>query len=216
MLGIETIPFTAEEIDSLELRKETLVHGWIGPVRRALDRLGIVQPTLDHGPVEEIREFYGRHMWETNMKYVRERLENNHHMFIKPLKSGKAFTGFVTSGAIRDLIKTASFPDEFEILASDVVDFVAEYRLFIHRGLIVNCRHYRGDFTKYPDFEIAQKCVLAFKSAPVAYSLDLGVTSEGKTLVVEVNDAFSLGAYGMPSIAYAQMVIDRWCELTGI
>ena len=146
---------------------------------------------------------------------IRRDWDDNHHVFIKPLHVHKAFTGHVTSGSIANLIQTASMPDDFEVLCSEVVTFASEYRLFVHNGLIVDCRRYRGDFQVLPDFEVALACVGAYQGAPVAYSLDLGVTPEGRTLVVEVNDFFSLGGYGMASIQYAQAVLDRWAELLG-
>jgi hypothetical protein len=216
MLGIQTIPFVAEEIEQLDLRKETLVHGYIGTVRRAFDRIRVAQPHLDEGPPEEILKFYGRNMWATTMKEVRERLAEDRHIFIKPLRKQKAFNGHVTSGAIRDLIQTAGFDDDFEILASEPVEFVTEYRLFVHHGLVSGCRVYRGDFTKMIDFSVVFEILKAFKKQPIGFSLDMGLTSDGRTLVVEVNDAFALGSYGQPSIPYAQMVIDRWCQIVGI
>jgi len=222
LLGIHTVPFVAadkdaygdvQSLDSLELRRDTLVHGWIGSVRKALKKIGVPEPQWDGAPPKELEPFYGRRMWPTTMKEVRYRLEENNHIFIKPLKVQKAFTGFVTSGKVSDLIQTAGFEDDFEILASEPVEFVSEYRFFIHNGLIIGCKNYRGDFTRLPDFEVAYACLKAFKGSPVSYSLDLGVTADGKTLVVEINDAFALGAYGMPSVPYAQMVISRWEEM---
>lgn len=216
MLGVHTVPFTVDELDNLELRKDTLVHGWIGCVRKAFNRLGIEEPNYDGAPPEQIRDFYGRRMWTTTMGEIRKRMASDNHVFVKPLNKQKAFTGHVTSGKISDLIQTAGFPDDFEVLASEPVEFVSEYRLFVHQGLIKGCRHYRGDFTKLIDFDVAQACVNAFNKAPIGYSLDMGVTSDGRTLVVEINDAFALGAYGQPSIPYAQMVIDRWCQIVGL
>jgi hypothetical protein len=50
----------------------------------------------------------------------------------------------------------------------------------------------------------------------VAYSLDLGLAEDGRTLIVEINDCFSLGTYGFPALPYAQMVVDRWSEIVGL
>lgn len=218
LLGIETQSFEAENIQHVRISKGTLIHGYVRVVRDALRSLGVEKPKprVDGAPPEELLGFYGRNIWTSTMGHIRHKWTEDKHVFIKPLHMHKAFTGHVTSGQIRDLIETASFPDDFEVLCSEPVSFVSEYRLFIHRGLIVDCRRYRGIYTRLVDIEgVGQDCVKAFKSAPVAYALDLGLTLEGKTLVVEVNDAFSLGAYGMPSIPYAQMVIDRWEELLG-
>ena len=216
MLGVRTESFDAENLKHIQLTRETLVHGWVGVVRGALKSLGIDQPKprVDGAPPEELLPFYGRKLWNSTMGEIRRDWDAGQFVFIKPLKMHKAFTGHVTSGEIRDLIQTASFPDDLEVLCSEVVEFIVEYRLFVHNGMIVDCRRYRGDYRRMVDIDVtALDCVKAFKGAPVAYSLDLGLLSDGRTVVVEVNDAFSLGAYGMSSIPYTQMCIDRWEEM---
>lgn len=35
-----------------------------------------------------------------------------------------------------------------------------------------------------------------FKEAPEAYTIDVGVTSDGNTVLIEVHDFFSCGLYG--------------------
>lgn len=215
-LGIETHSFTKDEFKYLDLREDTLVHGYISVVREAFTRIGVKQPTLDEGPPDEIRPFYGRNMWTTTMKFVRERLGEGHRIFIKPLRQHKIFDGHVTSGAIRDLIRTAGIPDEVEVLASDPVEFISEYRLFIHNGMIMGARPYRGDFTQPIDFQVVYQILEAYKSQPVGFSLDMGLTKDGRTLPVEVNDAFALGCYGHPAVLYAQMVIDRWQQIVSV
>jgi hypothetical protein len=41
------------------------------------------------------------------------------------------------------------------------------------------------------------------------------VTDDGRTLLVEANDAFALGAHGIDTVAYARLLEDRWIEITG-
>jgi hypothetical protein len=45
--------------------------------------------------------------------------------------------------------------------------------------------------------------------------MDWGVTRDERTLLVEVNDAYSLGSYGLDPLVYAPMLADRWFEMTG-
>lgn len=215
LLGIETIPFQADELPDLWLRRERAVNGYIGPVRKALDLLGVTQPPAMSAPAE-LRPFFGRTLHETTLRNVRALLRPDEWWFIKPLHAHKLFDGHVVSGTVRDLIRTASCPEETTILASEVVRFVVEYRLFVHRGEIIGARHYRGDFTKPIDFDVARAAVAAYTSAPIGYSLDMGLTDDGRTLVVEVNDAFALGSYGLPSVPYARLVLDRWAEIVGL
>jgi hypothetical protein len=46
------------------------------------------------------------------------------------------------------------------------------------------------------------------------YALDLGVLTDGRTALVEWNDGYSLGSYGLESGLYAELIMARWCELT--
>ena len=218
LLGIDTRSFTIDQVDELELTSETLVHGGVGMVRRALDRLGVPQPDLDGMPPEALLPFYGRRVWATTMAEVRERLDREEWTFIKPLKRHKAFTGFVTGPSVSALARSAPFENDFEICAQEIVTWDVEYRLFVHDAkgdgrTVVDCRYYRGDFRKSLDWTVVDACLAAFQDAPVAYSLDMGVI-DGKTCVVEVNDAMSLGTYGIPPYPYTRMVVDRWEQVT--
>jgi len=70
-----------------------------------------------------------------------------------------------------------------------------------------------GDYRFYPDYRVIEAAMFAYKSAPVAYTLDFGVTEDKETRLIEANDAFSLGAYGLPSVVYARMVEARWDQM---
>lgn len=41
------------------------------------------------------------------------------------------------------------------------------------------------------------------------------MTDDGRTLLIEVNDGYSLGCYGLFYIDYAKLLAARWAELTG-
>ena len=44
--------------------------------------------------------------------------------------------------------------------------------------------------------------------------MDFCLTDDGRTLLIEVNDGYSLGCYGMFALKYAKFLITRWAELT--
>ena len=46
------------------------------------------------------------------------------------------------------------------------------------------------------------------------YGVDFGVLSMGETALVEWNDGFSLGAYGLDKALYTELTVARWNELT--
>lgn len=97
-----------------------------------------------------------------------------------------------------------------------MVDFVSEYRCFVKYGEILDVRRYRGDWSKAPSREVVERAIAAYASAPAGYAADFGVTSDGRTLLVEVNDGYSLGPYGLWPELYAQLLSARWAQMVGI
>lgn len=61
---------------------------------------------------------------------------------------------------------------------------------------------------------IIEDAIKAYSTAPHAYGIDFGVTSNGETLLVEVNEGYALGCYGLSPHLYARLLITRWAELT--
>lgn len=135
-------------------------------------------------------------------------------MFIKPTaRDTKRFNGCVVR-EFMDLAYTASLPSEMTVSCADYVDFLSEYRVFCHRGAIVGVKHYKGDYKLFPDFEIIEAAIARFDHSPIAYGVDFGITADSRCLLVEVNDAWCLGSYGLEPVTYANMLADRWHEMT--
>lgn len=207
--GIEVVPFIADTIDVIDIERETIVHGWVGVVHKALARLGVRQPHVDSAPAE-LMPYFGRKIWTSTMEEVRNS-ERGYH--IKPKFEHKLFDGHVATEAFSDLIRTAHVPDDTYVLCSEAVRFVTEYRVFVDQGKIVGAKHYLGDYTKIVNFDVAKRAVASFNAAPAAYSIDLGLLDNGQTSIVEVNDAYALGGYGLAPVTYARMVEHRWVEM---
>lgn len=99
-------------------------------------------------------------------------------------------------------------------IVSPVVDFKSEYRVFVRYGQILDMKHYWGDPLMFPDSKVIQRAIKDYTSAPDAYGIDFGVTKDGRTLLIEVNDAWALGCYGLESHLYAKFLLTRWTQLT--
>ncbi len=74
---------------------------------------------------------------------------------------------------------------------------------------------YQGDWRAHYDYKIIEKVVESFTNAPAGYSLDFGLTQDGRLLLVEANDGYALGNYGLFYVDYAKLLSARWAELTG-
>lgn len=208
-LGIPTQRFDSKiQLESLPLTKSTLICGGIGTVRHALNLLGVLAPDVVDYP-DELKDFYGRKIWQSDLGSIRE--NDLDDIFIKPIEC-KLFAGHVRKH-IGYLLQTASYENETKIWCSEIVSFLSEYRVYISGGKIVGCKHYKGDFLIFPSVSIINKCVELLKDKYTTYSLDVGIDDRDRTLVVEINDAFSLGSYGLSSVIYAKMLENRWLEM---
>ncbi len=212
--GIEVRPFEEFQLPMLPLTPETLVHGWVRTVHAALTQIGRpVPPAIDYP--DELRSCLVAPAHTTTLEAVREswRGEVPVPVFIKPV-AHKLFTGH-TIDRFSDLAETASLPGETPVWAAGVVDHQTEYRCFVLEHRLVGIKHYRGSPWILPDKATILQMIRDYApSAPVAYGLDVGVV-DGRTVLVEVNDAYSLGDYGLSPITYAEMLEARWLELMG-
>lgn len=204
--------FDLEAFDALSLTREDTVVGGIGVVHRALKRLGLAVPALPSVP-ESLSAFAGRKTWRGPMIEARRAVERGEPVFVKPLPDQpKLFTG-QPFRQFSDLLSTAHVPDDMIVDCAELTPFVAEYRAFVMHGEIIGLRHYSGDPLIFPDADRLRAAVAAYRDAPAGYALDIGAAEDGRTLLVEVNDGFAIGAYGLPAIRYAALIAARWEEL---
>lgn len=210
--GVETAPFYGFgdiEEGLHDLGHDVGLAGYIGDVWRALDKLGVPRPpSLDYP--EPLRRFLGREMQRMPLRKARGL--SHRKVFVKPVKQ-KLFTGFVCEGTFNDQIRMGPYDETEECWVSDTVKFVTEYRCFVLRGDVLAARHYKGDWGVAIDRKVVEEAVRAWEEAPAAYTLDFGVDDKGKTLLVEVNDGFSAGTYGLQPTLYAQVLEARWQEM---
>ena len=219
-LGYEIIPF----IDTSWLRamslgrtKEDIVVGNIGVVVQSLLDIGIAPPPQLATP-PELEDFLGRKTGESTLGEIRDAYESfsglkSLPIFIKPKDHHKLFDGYVVKD-FNGLIYTSPFPADTKVITSEVVNFISEYRGFVLNGELIGCKHYKGDFKIHPDYTVIHKAIDTIKKPLVAYSIDFGVTNQGETFLIECNDSFSLGAYGIKPRLYVQMIKARWEEMT--
>lgn len=212
--GYDVRGFEREDVPNLDLKGEdTIVHGEIGAVKAALRQIAVVPPEQLRLP-QQLASFLGREQWETTLGAIRGQVQQELDtlpIFIKPINEQKQFTGHIVR-AFRDLLKTAAFDEELPVMAQGVVDFRSEWRVFILEKEILNASCYRGDPLLFPDSRVIREFVSQYDCAPVAYSADFGVTAD-RTLLVECNDAFALGCYGLSPFAYSNMIEARWTEM---
>jgi hypothetical protein len=200
----------------LPLARNTLLVGGTVAVHKALAQLELPIPGPLNVP-EPLRAFAGRELHATTLRDVRQQFElgRTRPLFVKPLSAAKEFAGMVVS-TTTDLARVRHLEDDLAIQAAEALAFVSEWRYFVLRGTVVGAAHYKGDCFVHPSATTVRNAVLTYTSAPAAYGLDFAVTSDGVTLLIEANDGFALGCYGLDPVIYADMLEARWCELAGL
>lgn len=206
-LGIEPVLFTCNK--DLEQRKpEDIVVGGMLIMGHVFEQAGIIPDKYDYP--EELSGYLDRKIRRIRLKDLQRQVCP---AFVKPVEE-KAAKGIV--------IKTPADWEEYErvldpeaeLYCSDVVDFVSEWRCFVRYGQIIGVQRYCGDATHQYDRTVVKKAVAEYSSIPAACALDFGVTKDRRTLLIEVNDGFAIGAYGLPDFQYAAFLEARWAELT--
>ena len=210
--GYDTRFFEFAELDSLALDQESIVVGGIPVVLSAMRRLSIEPLPLFPIP-DELCAFAKRRIWTSTIGEVRGSFLEGERLFIKPLPLDRKLFNGQPLTSFRDLLLTSSLPMEYPILCSDLVNFRSEYRVFVIDREIIGMRFYHGDFRLFPDFKIIEAAVADYHSAPSAYGIDFGVTAAGETILVEVNDSYALGCYGLSPALYSALIERRWNEL---
>jgi len=210
-LRIKTENFDYDDIDSLEITKDTIVFGGVTPIRHALIGLGVNVPEPIDLP-EELYKYTKRDIEIGSVKHFKD--NGKFPLFVKPTTL-KLFTGLVIPEKDElDYISTLTMEGEdYKIITSSVVNFVSEYRVFVAEGKVIDCRKYDGNYEVTPDFNFINETIKNYTSQPIAYAIDFGVTDKGETMLVEVNDGYGVGSYGLDGREYVKMSILRWNEL---
>lgn len=181
----------------------TIPVGTVEFIRKFADLNGIKLPDESISYPDELKSYLGRSLYDGIFSEVGD------EQFCKP-KRIKAFTG-----ALKKDISEHVDPD-LPVWISDRIDISSEWRYYILEGKILGKSRYdSGDNDDCPDEAVVADMIADFKSAPIAYSLDVG-TSNGNTILIEVNDAWALGYYrwgDMAKTSYMKLIIARWLQI---
>jgi ATP-grasp domain, R2K clade family 2 len=217
--GVPCEVFDPEQLHRgvLPLARDTLVAGGLRVVEAALAALGVVVPEADNLPACLAR-YRGRKVWASTWGELRARYGEAgppEPLFVKPLRRNKGFPALALYDA-DDLATAAHLPDDLEVLAAEYVVFASEWRCYVCGGQILELCHYQGDPFVYPDPQVIKGAVADYgRLAPAGYGIDFGVLTDGQTVLVEVNDGYALGSYGLNAVEYAELLEARWVQLAG-
>jgi len=216
-LGFEVKTFEDwEEIASPGPNCDVVV-GFVEDTKRYLVDHGMQVPKPLNIPRELMHLISDRRLDIMTMKEFLESSEPP--VFVKPYQEVKAhFPSGVVYSKDNYGLHFAHVPDDFLVMTSSVIDPLSEYRCFVSKGELVGVKHYSGDFRLFPDLSPVHD-VLDDKDwasvAPAAYTVDIAVI-DYKTTIIELQDMWSIGHYGLDPVLYAKLLRDRWYQITKI
>ena len=206
------------ELGVLPLARDTLVAGGVPVVEAALTALGVPVPVADNLPAC-LAKYRGRRVWPSTWGALRSeyaRKGPTEPLFVKPLRRNKGFPSVAVYGT-DDLPDVDRMPDGSEVLVAEYVTFVSEWRCFVRNGQVLDLCRYQGDVFRYPDPQVIRAALADYgRSAPAGYGIDFGVLTDGRTVLVEVNEGYSLNPYGLESMEYSELLEARWAQLAGL
>lgn len=195
-------------------------------VRAVIAATGIIEPTWQCYP-SALLPWLHRELSTTT---IRDVIARQAPCFVKP-HTTKLFDGFVFPGAsakhnaddhiAAQLQTLAQLDDDTPVLVSSVVDFASEWRVYVMKGVVLGRGRYDADGAEdagAPSQGEIETMVRAFKTAPAAWALDVGVLDDGRTALVEVNDGWAIGLYSSSDVSshqYLNFLWCRWCEIVG-
>lgn len=194
------------------LARQDLVVGWISSIKQALRNINIVPPAEIDYP-EELESFYGRKIWKSTLKQVSQ--PQAWPVFVKPVNS-KQFDGHVLRKFDDLLLIGRTESEDVPVWCSQVIEIVTEWRCFVKYGKVIGCPIYLGDQTQALDISFVERAIESYKQLPAGCSIDVGLTKEGKYIIVEVNDGYALGTYGLQPLLHAKLLSARWCQMVDI
>jgi hypothetical protein len=209
-LGLDHKLITYDCLDTInpELFRNNLFVGSVEFMRKIFDKLGKSPRVPDNSNREE--EFI-------KLSEVKTRIENGETLFVKP-KQIKLFTGMVVNKQF--IFSLNPYPDDTDVIVSKPFEseIVSEWRCYVRKNIIgdpiVDIRCYSGDPFIIPKkefiLELFNQNILKY---PKAYTIDVAILENGENTVVEYNDMWAIGNYGIENEKYVSLLKERYFEI---
>lgn len=199
-----------ENIEEVPTSKYNVVVGSIEVTNSYFNRFGIPCKKPLNIP-DELVKYTKRDIQYMTMGQFKK--ESKLPIFVKPNRRVKEFVaGVITKEESRRMFFN-DIKDDCEVLVSDIIDIESEYRGYVCNKELIGIYWYSGNFRKFINCDIVDKAIKEYSSQPAGYSIDFALTKNGETILIECNDGWSIGNYGLDHSKYAKLLITRWVEL---
>lgn len=185
--------------DLEKLYKENKRRYWIpvGDIDFVQQALKIFYNIEQINPIEVPKCLRTEEFLKREYKIVsKDCLPENGIYFVKHIEKPKGFSYF---GNIKNLKDYVSEMPEGLYQVSSAKDIVSEWRVYVHRNKIISIANYDGEQKIFPDGDIIQRMINIYrfdKNKPDSYTIDIAVTKENETILIEIHPFVSVGLYG--------------------
>ena len=214
-MGYNIVPYDGDDLENtLAMRNPDpntdICIGSVQGTERFFEACGVPIPGYLGYP-EQLKKYMGRNI--TTIPF--SELGKDFPYFVKPAVGVKMFIGDVVSNEkhLEYLVMFDKCQPDTMVIKSEVIEFLSEYRVFVSHGKIYDVKHYKGTWKEHVSWNIIENMVSDYTNCPSAYTLDVGRDSNGITRLVEVNDMWAIGSYGMDGREYALLCARRMKEI---
>lgn len=224
-----TVGMSIRFLGRSELRKNVdLLHGaalcsgGVTWVKEAMLMTGRQLPFHDPYPMSA-RPFLYRRVWRMSRLYDALDLAGScpQGLFIKPHDGWKRFTGFVVTDCHdRHDPRLNGYSRNAAVWCSEVIQIASEWRVYVlHDVTEAVCLAPGCESEEAPEMKVVEEIRAALAGQRSGYVFDVAVANDvatglKRTMLLEVNDGFSFGAYSdvAPEVIFAVQRA-RWEEL---
>jgi len=176
-------------------------------VHRYMVKKGLNIPIPLNIPTELRKyEYIKRHIYEDTLNNIKW----NKKWFIKPASDVKKFTGFVAESLENVKLFEPNITEDDMLFISDPINIISEYRCIVHNDELKCIQNYQGDFTYFPNIKIINNIISDYKNYLPIYTLDIGITDKGETVIIELHHFYSCGLYGFNDLCKIPEMFSDW------
>ncbi len=199
-----------EDVQEIPLNRNSMVIGYVEDTKWFFEQMEWKVPYRLTLPLDLDKNKFLKRDVKQFWRYedVLEQTDIKFPYFLKPIKVKTFYPSIIKhSGDLTSYEKCEEF------LISQLIDIVSEYRCYIIDKKIVGCYNYLGSIYEYPNLKLVDQMISEFENAPIGYSIDVALLENGETCLIECNDGWSLGNYGLEPKLYTRLLTERWIEI---
>lgn len=163
------------------------------------------------------RKFTGQEIQILSYDEMIAYLDRNGPRFIKSATKCKEFpAGKHDKKSIEIIEKSISYLHKsHKFMVSELINLLAEWRLFIHKGKILDCKQYMGSWESRFDGAFVKEMVASIPKSIIpytSYTVDIGLTDANSIVLIEAHNFISCGLYGFEHPNLYKMVKTAYLE----